>query len=311
MLDDYYNTNVMGIQRRRIPLIKNKSKGLGQSFKDLFFPNNPSRRIIKVKKPKRKSLFTTMKPVYTTLKAIQNKFPSILIDPYKQMKKNTENSMQEDSFRKRQGLQEEEESTYDFPYKFHKPITSFGNQYLMTDDGTRDIEENSRSGTLPNENLSIDDKLLSPTDAGPDLQNALKTYLPALISIGTGLGIALHTLLNTWDKHIKRDMMPSLVWSGDEVTITYDATDNRDLELGAGDMIPIVIDEEGNVNLGSSEGSTKGYKMKDPDLAQIIMNLLPPNKKEDLDSLKIHMDKYVFFRVILTYLYNSSMEYLN
>ena len=65
------------------------------------------------------------------------------------------------------------------------------------------------------------------------------------------------------------------------------------------------------MNLGLSEGRKTGYSVQDPHLARIILNLLPENKRSEPQMLNIKMDKYVFFRVILTYLYNSSLEYLN
>eukprot|EP00090_Calanus_glacialis_P008621 TRINITY_DN16973_c0_g1_i1.p1 TRINITY_DN16973_c0_g1~~TRINITY_DN16973_c0_g1_i1.p1 ORF type:complete len:620 (-),score=99.64 TRINITY_DN16973_c0_g1_i1:77-1936(-) len=304
LLDDYYNKNVMGGKRRRLHLIKEKPKGFGQSLKDIFFPNTPTRRIIKVKKPKPQPILTTMKPIYTTLKAIQNKFPSILIDPYKQMRLNKQNNL----IMKKQGMIQETESYHDFPYKFHKPIASIENRPQTYED---ELSENSRSRAAYYQGLNIDRQLLSPTDPGLDVQEAIKTYLPALISLGTGLGIALHTLLNNWDTHIQRDMLPSLSWIGDEVTITYDAKDNRDMDESAADLIPIAIDSRGNVNLGTSGGRNTGYSMQDPELADIILNLLPEEKRDNPEILNIRMDKYVFVRVILTYLYNSSMEFLN
>ena len=122
-------------------------------------------------------------------------------------------------------------------------------------------------------------------------------------------------------------MLPTLRWSGDEVTITYQAQ-NRDMGDSERELIPIAIDSRGtylaanifwisdpqysgNVNLGMSGGRKSGYSVQDPELAEIILNLLPEDKRSKPDILDIKMDKYVFFRVILTYLYNSSMEYLN
>ena len=73
-----------------------------------------------------------------------------------------------------------------------------------------------------------------------------------------------------------------------------------------------IIEFSGNtVNLGMSEGRKTGYSVRDPELAEIILNLLPDEKSAEPEALNIQMDKYVFFRVILTYLFNSSMEYLN
>ena len=231
LLDDYYNKKVMGLQRRRLSKVKETPKGFGQSLKDIFFPNTPARRIIKVKKSKARPFLTTMKPIYTTLKAIQNKFPSILIDPYKQLRKNKPSTRQ-DKLIKKQGDTEDDEDNTDFPYKFHKPISS-------VEKSTPPDQEYSRSS------LSIDRQLVSPSDPGVDIQEAVKTYLPALLSIGTGLGIALHTLVSSWDSHIQAGMLPQLAWTGDTVSITYQGTTRDNTRDNTRQLIPITIDSSG------------------------------------------------------------------
>ena len=62
--------------------------------------------------------------------------------------------------------------------------------------------------------------------------------------------------------------------------------------------------------LGLSDGREAGFSIQDPQLENIILNLLPEEKKDKTNNLTIKMDKYVFLRVILTYLYQSSVEYI-
>jgi hypothetical protein len=66
----------------------------------------------------------------------------------------------------------------------------------------------------------------------------------------------------------------------------------------------------GNMMLGLSDGREAGFSIQDPQLENIILNLLPEEKKEKTNNLTIKMDKYVFLRVVLTYLYQSSVEYI-
>ena len=82
-LDEYYN-GLKGINKRKYSYTE-KPKSFKQSLKDMFFPQvrNPSRKIVKVKKPN---------PYSSTLKPFNFKFPS---------QKKTEDL---------------------FPYKFLKPI---------------------------------------------------------------------------------------------------------------------------------------------------------------------------------------------
>jgi len=302
MLDDYYNNNKdLAFHRRRLSVVREKPKGFGQSLKDIFFPNVNTRKIIKVRKPQLKSMSTTMKPIYTTLRAIQQKFPSILLDPYTRMKKNRK-IMAESKLQYGSPGQTKEDTFDDFPYKFHKPIQSVeSSQYINQEK----LIENSRSKLAQSQ--SIDRQLLSPTDPELDISEVLKTYLPVFMSLGTGLGIALHTLLYTWENHIKVDMLPSLAWTGEEVTITYDSSNERDLD----DIIPITIDSQDNITLGNTEGRKSPYSIQDKELSRIIINLLPEEKRKNTRNLKIKMDKFVFFRVILTYLYNSSAQFLS
>ena len=41
-------------------------------------------------------------------------------------------------------------------------------------------------------------KVILSRDPGLDLPEVLRSYLPAFMSLGTGLGIALHSLLYRW-----------------------------------------------------------------------------------------------------------------
>ena len=60
--------------------------------------------------------------------------------------------------------------------------------------------------------------------------------------------------------------------------------------------------------LGGSDGREQTFSLQDPQLAAIIRGLLPPSNKT---NTVVNMDKFVFLRVILTYLYNLSSNYLN
>ena len=62
--------------------------------------------------------------------------------------------------------------------------------------------------------------------------------------------------------------------------------------------------------LGLSDGRQTGFSIQDPQIKSIILKLLPDEKKDKTNNLTIKMDNYVFLRVILTYLYQSSVEYI-
>ena len=62
--------------------------------------------------------------------------------------------------------------------------------------------------------------------------------------------------------------------------------------------------------LGLSDGRQTGFSIQDSLFESIILKLLPDEKKDKTNNLTIKMDKYVFLRVILTYLYQSSVEFI-
>ena len=60
-----------------------------------------------------------------------------------------------------------------------------------------------------------------PRDPLVSLPSSLVSSLPALLSLGTGLGVALHSLLYTWDKAVvARSQVPSLRWTADDQVTT-------------------------------------------------------------------------------------------
>ena len=89
--------------------------------------------------------------------------------------------------------------------------------------------------------LLPDNQLLSPRDPGLYIQGLIRAFLPALLSLGTAVGLALNTLLFTWDTHIQRDMRPEMFWAGDEVIISY----GRNMEGVSDDLMPVSINTDG------------------------------------------------------------------
>ena len=57
-----------------------------------------------------------------------------------------------------------------------------------------------------------------------------------------------------------------------------------------------------NINLGLPDGRRIAFSFKDPELVNIIINLLPAPLKQKVKSLDLKMDKFVLLRVLLTYL---------
>ena len=106
--------------KKRLPA---RGKGIGQTLTDIFFPNLSPKRFFKprlpLEEPRRKMLmFTTPRPILTTLRAIQEKFPSILVDPFNSMR-----GMKKDVLVGGRRREDEEEKTKDnFPYKFQRPV---------------------------------------------------------------------------------------------------------------------------------------------------------------------------------------------
>ena len=112
-----------------------------------------------------------------------------------------------------------------------------------------------------------------------------------------------------------------MFWAGDEVIISY----GRNMEGVGEDLMPVSINTDGkelndiiktkslfsgNMMIGLSDGRQAGFSIQDPQLETIILNLLPEEKKDKTNNLTIKMDKFVFLRIILTYLYQSSVEYI-
>ena len=80
--------------------------------------------INKVRKVNPRTPFTTKKLIYINMKTIQNKIPSLHVDPYKQMKIKREDIMLTKYPAKNFGEEKEITGEDDFPYKFHKSILS-------------------------------------------------------------------------------------------------------------------------------------------------------------------------------------------
>ena len=67
----------------------------------------------------------------------------------------------------------------------------------------------------------------------------LSTVLPVLMTLGTGLGIALHTILTNWTSYINIGQIPSLKLDHNGVSIAYQTSrDSGDI-----DLIPVNIDK--------------------------------------------------------------------
>ena len=113
--------------KKKIPL---RAKGIGQTLTDIFFPNLSPKRFFKPKFPKeeprrnmRPLMFTTPRPILTTLRAIQEKFPSILVDPFNSMRGMKKDSLIGSRRKEEEDWEKEEgETANDFPYKFQRPV---------------------------------------------------------------------------------------------------------------------------------------------------------------------------------------------
>ena len=145
-------------------------------MKDLFLPpaEVAARRIVKVKKPHSSSLVSS------------------------------EDSKKSDKF-----LRADTDSL--FPYKFLQPIAP---------PQLRSQHEAPRSKAAENEvDSNIDKQLVSPNDIDIDYEglsfiihfipknltsclDIISKNLPTLMSIGAGIGVALHTILNSWGTFI-------------------------------------------------------------------------------------------------------------
>ena len=152
-LDEYYN-GLKGINKRKYSYTE-KPKSFKQSLKDMFFPQirNPSRKIVKVKKPN---------PYSSTLKPFNFKFPS---------QKKTEDL---------------------FPYKFLKPIQNPNYRYIeevprstiaKTIDIENKIDKQLVSPTDPE--VDLQGRGLLITRASLDLDLDLDRYLVQMIIVIT------------------------------------------------------------------------------------------------------------------------------
>ena len=111
-------------------LLPSRAKGIGQTLTDIFFPNLSPRRFFKPRLPKeeprrkmRPLMFTTPRPILTTLRAIQEKFPSILVDPFNSMRGTKKDSLIGSRRKEEEDWEKEEgETANDFPYKFQRPV---------------------------------------------------------------------------------------------------------------------------------------------------------------------------------------------
>ena len=188
-LDEYYNS-LAGIKKRKYTFKTEKPKSFGQSLKDLFFPKvrNPNRKIVKVKKPLN-FVSTTMKPLLSSISTLKS------------------------SLGFQQRMEPEKKSEDNFPYKFLKPIEV---------PNFRDLDEVPRSSLSELEDVghNIDKQLVSPSDPDIDFggelfemnklfsfhsfsfSGLLATFLPTIVSVGAGLGVALTSVLSSWGSHI-------------------------------------------------------------------------------------------------------------
>lgn len=274
--NDYYDTK-KDIKRRKFSNEPEKSKSFGQSLKDLFFPDKKSnRRIIKIKKQQLETFTTTLKPFFTTLSTLKEKLS------YSKYNQDIDKI-----------------SSQSFPYVFQRPIGAPSSRNVEYDEFPRSSLGKTQIDISENIDKSIDKQLVSPDDPDVDFKGMLSTVLPVLMTLGTGLGIALHTILTNWTNYINIGQIPSLKLDKNGVSIAYESS--RD-GAGGGDLIPINIDDQDNINLGLPDGRKTAFSFKDPELVDIIINLLPDSLKQRVKNHVLKMDKFVLLRVLLTYL---------
>ena len=135
--------------KKRLP--PSRVKGIGQTLTDIFFPNLSPKRFFKPRLPKEEPrrkmkplMFTTPRPILTTLRAIQEKFPSILVDPFNSMRGMKKGS--QIGGRRREEEEQEKETGGNFPYEFQLPVP-------LPSDGVEALTEAGRA---------IDRELLHP-----------------------------------------------------------------------------------------------------------------------------------------------------
>ena len=67
-------------------------------------------------------MVTTPRPILTTLRAIQEKFPSILVDPFNSMRGMKKGSSIGGRRREEEEKDESDTAAGDFPYEFQRPV---------------------------------------------------------------------------------------------------------------------------------------------------------------------------------------------
>ena len=73
----------------------------------------------------------------------------------------------------------------------------------------------------------------------------------------------------------------------------------------------LVFFYSGTTSLGTSGGRGSPYTFRDPLFTSILLSLVPEQHQPSNDAtLRIDLDKFVFFRVILTYLYKNSLKFV-
>ena len=114
--------------------------------------------------------------------------------------------------------------------------------------------------------------------------------------------------------------VPNLQIDKQGISIAYRGQRAQDSSL-----IPIKIDGLGNdhsqirgynhkpincsdhIDLGQTDGGREaGLSLKDPELVDLVLSLLPAKMREQVDNLDLKVDKFVFLRLLLTYLNNAS-----
>ena len=67
-----------------------------------------------------------------------------------------------------------------------------------------------------------------------------------------------------------------------------------------------------HINLGETDGGRKaGLALKDPELVELVLSLLPEKMREKVNNLDLKVDKFVFLRLLLTYLNNASKNLIS
>ena len=116
--------------------------------------------------------------------------------------------------------------------------------------------------------------------------------------------------------------VPNLQIDKQGISIAYRGQRAQDTSL-----IPIKIDGLGNydlsqirgllsrihqlildhIDLGQTDGGREaGLSLKDPELVDLVLSLLPAKMREQVNNLDLKVDKFVFLRLLLTYLNNAS-----